>query len=69
MDKRLYVYDGPVYQFKNMINENWHGETFAVSPAKALGNLAYQYKKSHGFVMAAKIGLKDTYLKEAGKYE
>lgn len=51
-----FTYDGPVLEFDRFI-ENWHGETWANSPAKARCNLAYQYKKATNRPAMAKIKL------------
>ena len=42
---KLYTYNGPVFEFETLIADRWHGETYAVSEAKARTNLAYQFKK------------------------
>lgn len=55
--KRLYVYEGIVKEFDNIISRNWKGSTYAVSEKKARSNLAYQYKKSHNKVARTKITL------------
>ena len=57
-----YIYDGPVKEFDKLISEHWKGETIAPSEAKARSNLAYQYKRDHGYIPNAKISLSDKYL-------
>lgn len=52
-----YVYSGPVVVFGNCVQNNWRGETFATSEAKAKSNLAYQWKKMHNRTPTAKIAL------------
>lgn len=51
-----FSYNGPVCEFDRFI-ENWQGETWASSPAKAKCNLAYQYKKATKRPATAKITL------------
>lgn len=53
----VYVYDGPVFQFNQMIAEHWTGETTAPSEAKAKSNLTYQFKKQNNRLPSAKITL------------
>ena len=55
-----YVYDGPVMEFDNIVARNWHGETSAVSAAKARCNLAYQFKKQTNRVPKTRITLPGT---------
>lgn len=52
-----YLYNGPVMEFGECVNEKWQGETIAQSEAKAKSNLAYQYKRSRGKTKDAKITL------------
>lgn len=53
----LYSYDGPVMEFDRLIAEDWHGQTWAVSAAKAQSNLAYQFKKQNNRVAGTNIKL------------
>ena len=53
----LYSYSGPVLEFDKIIANNWCGETYAVSEAKARSNLAYQFKRDYGRVPRSKITL------------
>ena len=53
----LYTYDGPVYEFDRIVDNNWHGQTYAPSEAKARTNLAYQFKRNTGRVPRTKITL------------
>ena len=53
----LYSYAGPVLEFDKIVTNCWHGQTYAVSEAKARNNLAYQFKKEHGKVPRSKITL------------
>ena len=66
--KYIYIYRGPVKQFGKIINESWTAETSAVSASKALSNLAYRYKKEHGFTSSAKIELDKKCLEETGNF-
>ena len=53
----VYVYDGPVFQFNQMIMEHWTGETTAPTEAKAKSNLAYKFKKQYNRLPTTKITL------------
>jgi hypothetical protein len=53
----LYSYAGPVLEFDKIVTNNWRGQTYAVSEAKARNNLAYQFKREHGKVARSKITL------------
>lgn len=57
MKKLLYVYDGPVMKYDDLISRRWYGETYAVSERKARSNLTYQYKRQYGFKPNVKITL------------
>lgn len=52
-----YSYNGPVMRFEQCIERFWKAETYAPSAEKALNNLAYRYKKTHGLQPSAKIEL------------
>ena len=52
-----YVYDGQVSEYGRLIQQNWHGETWANSESKAKTNLAFQFKKATGRPSMAKITL------------
>lgn len=52
-----YFYEGPVYIFNTLVQENWIGETFAVTKEKAKSNLEYQYKKMNGYQPNAVVRL------------
>lgn len=56
----LYVYYGPVTEFGRCIANNWRGETYAPSKAKAKSNLIYQFKKAHNRLPQSKIELPGT---------
>ena len=53
----LYIYDGPVFQFDQMIMEHWSGETTASTEDKAKSNLLYQFKKQYNKLPNTKITL------------
>ena len=53
----LYTYDGPVLEFDRIVANNWHGQTYAASEAKARTNLAYQFKRNNGKAPRCKITL------------
>ena len=53
----LYSYSGPVLEFDKIVTNSWHGETYAVSEAKARANLAFQFKRDSGRVPRTKITL------------
>lgn len=53
----LYSYAGPVLEFDKIVTNNWYGQTYAVSEAKARSNLAYQFKRENGKVPRTKITL------------
>lgn len=52
-----YVYEGPVMSFDRIIDNNWKGETHAISKRKAKSNLSYQFKKKYGYANTMKIHL------------
>ena len=53
------------YQFKGMVIDGfsrvicavWQGTTYATSAARAMSNLAYQFKKHAGLTPAARVRL------------
>lgn len=57
MEKKTYIYKGPVMLFDNCIERSWTAETWAVSMAKARSNLTYRYKSEHDLDRRAKISL------------
>ena len=52
-----YRYTGPVMIFGKVVQEEWVGDTYAVSEAKARNNLAYRWKQTHGRTAGAKVTL------------
>lgn len=57
MDMKKYRYDGPVMNDDRCIQENWKGETMAVSEKRAKSNLLYRWKKQNGYAVQASISL------------
>lgn len=57
MEKKTYIYKGPVMLFDNCIEQSWTAETWAESEKKARNNLAYRYKMDHDLASRAKISL------------
>ena len=53
----LYSYDGPVLEFDKIVANNWSGQTYAPTEARARNNLAFQFKKETGRVPRSKITL------------
>lgn len=42
-----YVYNGPIFEFDNLVADHWKGEAMAPTARKAKSNLSYQYKKQN----------------------
>ena len=57
MDVKKYYYNGPVMGEDHCVQENWEGETMAVSERKAKSNLTYRWKMQHGYAPTSKISL------------
>ena len=55
MDK--YAYSGPIVVFDKCVSNNWKGETWADSQAKAMSNLAYQAKKACNILPGSRVTL------------
>lgn len=60
MERNKYVYDGPVKEFDLVVQDNWHGETWAESVKKAKNNLAYQWRMAHNRVAGSRVTLPGT---------
>lgn len=43
----VFAYEGPVYEFNQLVAEKWKAETTAVTKVKAISNLAYRWKKEN----------------------
>jgi hypothetical protein len=54
---KLYIYEGPVLMFNDVVQDKWVAETMAVSEKKARTNLSYRWKKKNGYEASAKITL------------
>lgn len=52
-----YYYQGPVCEFDKVVDNNWYGETTAVSEKKARSNLTYQWKKQNNRMVNTKVSL------------
>ena len=57
MDKKKYVYDGPVYINDYMVTPRWVGATYAPSLNKAISNLKYSYKAKYAYRLSETIAL------------
>lgn len=55
--KKRYYYSGPVIEFDRLVSERWSSSTIAETDAKAISNLAYQFKKNNNRTRSAKISL------------
>lgn len=67
--KSKFEYKGPVKTFNDVLTSSWTGVTWAPSEAKALANLAYQYKKERGFTPGYQINLSPDFLREVSSIE
>ena len=54
----LYTYRGPVLAFDKVIANNWEGQTYATSEAKARSNLVYQFKMKTDLTVSTTINNK-----------
>lgn len=52
-----YSYKGPVCEFGKLVQNNWSGETIAVSESKARSNLIFQWKKKNNRPAYSKVTL------------
>ena len=57
MERKVYVFEGIVKHFKNVINNCYQNSTTALSPEQALNNICYKYKMSKGLKSNTKITL------------
>lgn len=63
----LYAYSGPVELFGKVIDYHWEAKTRASTSRKAKSNLAYRYKKEHGYAERTVITLPgNLYISERG---
>lgn len=60
--KRYYKYNGPVVAFGKVLTNNFKAETIAISPEKALSNLAFQFKQNNNLSRSARVNLLEKYL-------
>lgn len=61
-----FVYEGPVFQFGNLVSNKWKSQTLAVSDKKAYSNLVYQYKKKNNLAPSSKITLEREKIRKDG---
>lgn len=52
-----YSYTGPVCEFGKLVQENWTGETMAISEKKARSNLIFQWKKTNNRAAYSNVSL------------
>ena len=57
MNAKKYRYRGPVMSVDRCIQEDWEGETMAVSEGRAKSNLMFRWKKQHGYLPDYPISL------------
>lgn len=55
--KSVYSYCGAVTSFGNILSNRWSGCTCAASEEKARNNLAFQFRKQMGLILAVPISL------------
>lgn len=60
MKKVLYSYSGGVKLFGELVTSTYKATTMAVSAKEAAANLAYRYKREHGYTAATRITLTGT---------
>lgn len=54
---KRYSYKGPVCEFGRVVASMWTAETCAPTAAKAISNLAFQFKRDYNKTKTAKITL------------
>lgn len=60
----LYIYEGPVYQFGEIVIKQYRGATRAITPSRALANIAFTCKiKKLKLDKEAKIKLDPKFLR------
>lgn len=52
-----YIYSGAVLSHGKLISDKWTAYTYAPSESKARSNLAYRFKREHGYLPNARIEL------------
>lgn len=55
--KSLWYYDGKVMSFGRLVGEIKHQKTWAPTERKAVQNLCFSYKMSHGLAPTANVEL------------
>lgn len=59
-----YSFSGQVFIFySQLVERHWTGQTYAVSEAKAITNLKYQYRKANGLSMSTPVDLEGRLIK------
>ena len=61
---KKYKFQGIVRSFGNIVAQNWYAETCAISKAKAVVNIQFQYKKQHNMKVFNHIEIDRKSLKE-----
>ena len=62
-NRSLFAFSGGISHYGKWIG-NWTGETVAPSPARAVSNLVYQYKKENRLNSQYQISLEEGKLKK-----
>ena len=57
---KTYLFDGEVWSFGKNLQHHYVASTSAESPEKAWSNIAFNWKKEHGYLPSKKITLKGT---------
>lgn len=61
-ERKLYIYEGPVIQFGNVIKDIYRNGTQASSVEEAMRNLTFTCKRKLKMVSSSKISLDPKYL-------
>lgn len=61
---RVWHYNGPIWHFEQLIQNQYNKYTTAVSKEKAASNIKYVYKIEHGFKPNYNVKLDMHFLKE-----
>lgn len=57
IEMKKYKFTGAIFLFNSLVLNNWSAETMAVTPKKAMSNLAYQAKKVMGYLPSTQLTL------------
>lgn len=55
--KKLYIYDGSIKIYDDIVTPQFNARTLASSAEKAAANIAHQYKRSHGLTASVNVRL------------